>query len=132
MKRFLFLSLLLTGLIYNAEAQKKSSSANQNFRICFVGGQYVACDANAPITSAGAIYETSQAEEMPATPPVHLGKGIARKSRIMVAYDDPNAPYQGEESAVNDGVDKNKERNINYQNNAANVPPNDGGLSNKK
>lgn len=132
MKRILLVSLLLTGFIYTAEAQKRSSNADQNFRICFVGGQYVACDADAPITSAGTMYEVQTAEEMPPAPTVHVGKGSARKSRMQVAYDDPNAPYQGVDSQVNDGVEKNKERNKNYLDNSAQVPPNDGGLSNKR
>ena len=128
MKRMFILSLFLTGSIYTAEAQSNKSNSDQNFRICFVNGQYIACDASAPITSAGTI---EVPKEAPPTPPVHLGKGTSRKSRIQVAYDDPNAPYQGVNSQVNDGVDKNNDRNIRYQNNSAQIPPNDGGLSNK-
>ena len=130
MKRMFILSLFFTGLIYKAEAQNKKSSADQNFRICFVNGQYIACDADAPITSAGTIVEP--VEELPPTPPVYLGTGTARKSRMQVAYDDPNAPYQGVDSQVNDGTNKNKKRNINYLDNSAQIPPNDGGLSNKR
>lgn len=131
MKRFFLLSLFLTGLAYKSEAQNKKSNADQNFRICFVNGQYVACDADAPLTSAGTVYE-SQPEETPATPQVHIGKGSARKSRIQVAFDDPNAPYLGVNSQVNDGVDRNKERNINYMDSSAPIPPSDGGLSNRR
>jgi hypothetical protein len=130
MKRILFASLLMTGVITTATAQNRSTDANKNFRICFVGGQYVVCDANAPLTSAGTIQEPEK--EMPATPAVHVGTGIARKSHVGVSYDDPNAPYKGENSAVNDGVKRNDERNINYQNNAVRLPANDGGLSNRR
>lgn len=130
MKRFFILSLFLTGWVYKSEAQTKKSDAVQNFRICFVNGQYVACDADAPLTSAGTVQ--AEPKELPSTPPVHIGKGTARKSRMQVAFDDPNAPYQGVDSQVNDGVDRNKERNVNYMNNSAPIPPNDGGLSNRK
>lgn len=131
MKRFFILTLLLTGAAYASEAQNKKSDADQNFRICFVNGQYIACGTDAPLTAAGTVYE-AEPQKMPDTPPVHVGKGSARKSHMQVAYDDPNAPYQGVDSQVNDGVDRNKERNINYMNNSAPIPPNDGGLSNKR
>lgn len=112
-----------------SRSSKKKSADDQNFRICFIGGQYVACDADAPITMAGTVYEEKSAENLP--PAVRHGKGTARKSHMTVAYDDPTAPYKGAESAVNDGVEKNKERNINYLDNSTTLPPNDGGLSNK-
>lgn len=129
MNRIILMALVFTGLSYSADAQKRKSDADQNFRICFVGGQYVSCDASAPLTAAGAIYE---APEVPAAPAVRNIKGTARKSRMAVAYDDPSAPYQGVNSQVNDGVDKNKERNINYQDNSQPLPPSDGGLSNRR
>ncbi len=131
MKRFFLLTLFVTGFTYTSEAQNKKSDADQNFRICFVNGQYIACDADAPLTSAGTMYE-AQPQEIPAPPPVYIGKGTARKSRMQVSFDDPNAPYQGVNSQVNDGVEKNKDRNVNYLDTSTPIPPSDGGLSNRR
>ena len=47
--------------------------------------------------------------------------------RIRVTYDEPGAAYEGKESMINDGVRKNKQRNINTNNGAYDLPPNDGG-----
>jgi len=126
MKRVIMLLFLAIGVNYTTKAQ-----SDQNFRICFVGGQYVACDADAPLTSAGSFYESS-GDDMPDAVPVYMGSGTNKKSNMVVSFDDPNAAYQGDESAINDGVRKNKNRNINYLDAANPVPPNDGGLSNKK
>lgn len=130
MKRAIMVFLLLTGFIATSKAQKQTTPQEKNFRICFVNGQYVVCDPNAPITAAGTIQEPQR--ELPPAPPVHKGNGIAKKSHVMLSYDDPNAPYKGENSAVNDGVKKNEERNINYLDGAVKLPPSDGGLSNRR
>ncbi|HXS38464.1 MAG TPA: hypothetical protein VN721_17305 [Flavipsychrobacter sp.] len=52
-----------------------------------------------------------------------------QKHNIKVAEDAPDAPYKGEHSRQNDGVKKNIARNINYQNNGQQLPPNDGNNS---
>jgi hypothetical protein len=54
-----------------------------------------------------------------------------RNPRIRVTIDDPTAAYQGKESMINDGVQLNKERNINYLDTSVELPPSDGGLSNR-
>lgn len=45
---------------------------------------------------------------------------------IAVSQNDDHAAYEGKSSRSNDGVKKNIHRNMNYQNNSANLPPNNG------
>lgn len=128
----LLLALALTGLTYtSAEAQSSANSKfAKNYRICPTSSGYKVCD---PATPAGAGVgrsgETTTAFGMQSTY-VHMGysTGNARyRGRIRVTYDEPGAPYKGKESMVNDGVQKNKIRNINTNNGAYDLPANDGG-----
>lgn len=54
------------------------------------------------------------------------GRSNKRNRRIVVTFDEPTAPYDGEESRANDGVETNKQRNLNYQDNSMRLPPSDG------
>ncbi|MBA3829625.1 MAG: hypothetical protein H0X33_11860 [Taibaiella sp.] len=59
----------------------------------------------------------------------HKHKGTGKsyaKHNIKVSGDDANAPYEGKNSKANDGVKKNKQRNINYQNTSERLPASDG------
>lgn len=49
-----------------------------------------------------------------------------KKPRINIQYDKPGEAYDGKEVMYNDGVEANIDRNINYLNSAANVPPLNG------
>lgn len=124
---FVFVFFLATG---NANAQSKSKN-DQNFRICFVNNTYVACDENAPVSSDMNNYADYTPPPPPPPPPVFVGRGANRASRMTLAYDDPNAAYKGEESMINDGVEQNKERNINYLDQNVTLPPNTGNNSRK-
>jgi hypothetical protein len=135
----LFLALAVIGLSYSStNAQTIGNSANskhaKNYSVCLKGGQYTLCNPNITTPDVGRTTETNEASLALMTTTVHMGNvsnSNARfKSRIRVTYDDPNAPYLGEESMVNDGVQKNKVRNINTNNAAYDLPPNDGGRTN--
>jgi|GEM_PF-1149909 len=63
--------------------------------------------------------------------PMHHSTAAAHsrsQHNIKVANDDRNA-YKGKHSQSNDGVKKNEHRNLNYQNNGANLAPSDGNRS---
>lgn len=127
------MALALAGLTYtSADAQNSANSKfAKNYRICQVGDKYQVCDQNTPVaTDLGRTTETSTTYGM-ITTNVHMGyatTGNARyRGRIRVTYDDPHAPYEGKESMANDGVQKNKQRNLNTNNGAYDLPPNDGG-----
>ena len=133
----LLLTLAMFGLTYTAaEAQSSANSKfAKNYRVCLVGDKYQVCNENTPIaTNLGRTTETATSFGMQNTY-VHMGYstgGNARyRSRIRVTYDEPGAAYEGKESMINDGVRKNEQRNLNTNNGAYDLPPNDGGLSNR-
>jgi hypothetical protein len=140
MKKIL-LALAMIGVIhFNADAQaKKKSVYAKNYHICLTDSKYKVCKSsvakkNNTIGRKLAVNNPEPSLAMMDTY-VHLGyaPGYSNKHnpRIRVAIDDPNAPYQGKESMQNDGVQKNKERNINYLDNSVVLPPNDGGVSDR-
>jgi len=51
------------------------------------------------------------------------------KHNISVTDNDDRKAYEGKTSKQNDGVKKNEQRNLNYQNNGANLPPSNGSNS---
>lgn len=62
---------------------------------------------------------------------VYVTGSAKRNPRLVASYDVPSDLYNGNEVMINDGVEKNKKRNINYLDfNGAKVP-NDGGQYNK-
>jgi hypothetical protein len=135
----LFLALAVVGLSYSSSnAQAIGNSANsknaKNYSVCLKGGQYTLCNPNITKQDVGRTSEADESSLAMMTTTVHMGNvssGNARyRGRIRVTYDDPNAPYLGQESMVNDGVQKNKARNINTNNAAYDLPPNDGGRTN--
>jgi len=129
----LLLALALTGLTYtSAEAQNSANSKfAKNYSVCMVGDKYQVCDASSAMNqNVGRTTETATTFGMQNTY-VHMGYGTSGnaryRGRIRVTYDEPGAPYKGKESMVNDGVRKNKMRNLNTNNGAYDLPPNDGG-----
>jgi hypothetical protein len=136
MKQIL-LALAIISLGYtNADAKGKKSTYAKNYPICLSGSTYKVCPA--PKTSEVGrdvtVNDPTTSLRMMDTY-VHMGYGRTGFSdrhnpRIRVTIDDPHAPYEGKESMVNDGVQKNKQRNLNA-NTGVELPPNDGGLSDK-
>ena len=128
------LALAMVGLTFtSANAQSSANSKfAKNFSICLIGSNYQPCDPVVTKSDIGwtTTEETTEASLAVRSTEVHMGqstRGNARfKSGIRVTYDDPNAPYLGEESMVNDGVKKNMHRNINTNNAAYDLPPNTG------
>lgn len=130
----LFIALSLIGLVqFSANAQSKNA---QNYKICLKGDKYQVCDGSSTPRAmkkqkAKDAHTIASLRRMDTY--VHLGYSSSaafsnkRNPRIMVSMDDPQAPYKGEESRINDGVKKNIDRNVNYLDNSIVLPANDGG-----
>ncbi len=132
--KHLFLALAITGLTYSsAEAQSSANSKfAKNYPVCMTGSGYTVCDAaTAQETPVGRMEDESASLSMNTTY-IHMGnvnRKMQNRGRIRVSYDDPNAPYKGEESLINDGVQENKARNLNTNNGAYyDLPPSDGSM----
>jgi hypothetical protein len=141
MKKIL-LALALIGLVrYAADAQKKSIY-DKNYKVCLANGKYRTCNSEAPAAKTKRVVISDESEKVASLRRmdtyVHMGyrpsntTSNKRNPRILLSYDDPQAPYLGEESRTNDGVQKNIQRNINYLDNSVDLPPNDGGLSDRR
>lgn len=136
------MALTVAGLFhFSANAQSKSSNA-KNYKICLINDVYQVCNpktSDKQTKDLGRKVETNDptASLRMMDTYTHLGyntttgTGIARNSRIRVSYDEPDAPYKGKESRVNDGQEKNRQRNINYLDQSVVLPANDGGVSNR-
>jgi hypothetical protein len=129
----LLLALSAFGLFaFNAEA--KGNKNAKNYKICLVNDTYQVCDkASNKIAKVGREVKTdnSGASLRMLDSYTHLGYGSNVSSnrnnpRIRVSIDDPMAPYEGKESMVNDGVQKNISRNINYLDASIDLPPVNG------
>jgi hypothetical protein len=147
----LILALTVASLPVMAHAQRSYTNHisvyDQNYKVCRIDGTYTTCDPNTPtiVTSKKVKNNNAKVEARlrkldqhvyvepkpePTTPTTVVKS--RKNPRFGASYDDPNAAYQGKESKINDGVQKNLSRNLNYINNGANLPPNDGGNSDKK
>lgn len=128
MKSLFFMLALTAGVVTSAQAQS-NSKFDKNYSVCYSGQAYKLCSQLTPSDIASA---RPQPRVIAPSTYVSLGDPQPvgnRKSKIRVTYDDPNAPYRGENSMVNDGVKKNVERNTNYLDQSVALPANDGGLS---
>lgn len=141
----IFLALGLFGLITaHANAQNEGKSSNskfaQNYPVCMTSHGYHVCSApEAALPTTTTVVPDNSALNMTASLPsdnssvsmetagAYTGNSRRKITRIVVSYDDPHAPYEGKESMVNDGVQKNIIRNINYLDQSVVLPPNDGG-----
>lgn len=143
MKKILLVMALISFGYIHAEAQSKKSTYAKNYPICLSGNKYKVCPAaNSKAGRSVKVNNPSASLRMMDTT-VHMGYSTARpfssmsvlsnrrNPRIRVTIDDPQAPYEGKESMINDGVQKNKQRNINYLDNSVELPPNDGGVSDR-
>ncbi|MBS1777756.1 MAG: hypothetical protein JST70_00430 [Bacteroidetes bacterium] len=143
----LILALAVATLPVVAHAQKSYSNGesvyDQNYKVCRIDGTYTVCSENTPTivnTKKAANKNDKTIAQLHkldryvyVNPEPRVVNATSKKNpRFGASYDDPNAAYQGKESAINDGVDKTISRNINYINNNTNLPPNDGGNSDKK
>jgi hypothetical protein len=135
MKKIL-LALAVIGFgTFTAEAQSKKSIYDKNYPVCMVDGKYQVCPVSNKAETAGRTAEITgpDASFRMLDTSVYLGYSRPGSSatgnpRIRVTIDDPQAPYEGKESMTNDGVQKNKRRNL-HHNTGVELPPNDGGLS---
>lgn len=142
----LILALAVATLPVVAHAQKSYSNGesayDQNYKVCRIDGTYTVCSENTPTivnTKKAAAKNDKTITQLHkldryvyVNPEPKVVTSSKHNSHFSASYDDPNAAYQGKESAINDGVDKNISRNINYINNNSNLPPNDGGNSDKR
>ena len=125
--------------VCGANAQKKSVFA-KNYKICLIDSKYQVCpkSESSELGRSSLVVNPEGALRMMDTS-VYLGyssplPGFSgrvpsnrRNPRIRVTIDDPQAPYEGKESMINDGVEINKVRNINYLDSSVELPPVDGG-----
>ena len=134
MKKIL-LALAVLGLI-NTGANAQKSKFDKNYKVCMADGKYRTCNPEAPAATTKHVVTTNEPQKVASLRKldtyVHMGyipsntTSRMKNPRILVSYDDPQAPYLGQESRVNDGVQKNIDRNINYLDYSTDLPPNDG------
>jgi hypothetical protein len=134
MKKILLALTILGILPFGADAQK--SVYDKNYKVCINDNKYALCDGQAKANEEVGrdVKITSPARSLRMFDSyVHMGYRTAsansnkRNSRIIVSYEDPNGAYEGKETLINDGVEKNKARNINYLDGSMQLPPVDGG-----
>lgn len=73
------------------------------------------------------VYTTSQNTNV-----VYSTGSYKRNPRLTASYDVPSDLYNGNDVMINDGVEKNKKRNINYLDFNGGKVPSDGGSYNSK
>ena len=135
MKKILMAVAALGFVAFGANAQT-GSKYNKNFNVCMTNNSYQICETPKTEEQGRTVEVEDPSPELRMMDTyVHFGyaaeEGVRPGSRIRVTYDDPNAPYQGEESQANDGVEENIQRNINYLDQSVVLPANDGGNSNR-
>ena len=123
----LFLAVIALTLPFKAFAQ--------NYRVCLVDNKYKICDKKTPsihYTKKALANDTETMERLKKMD-THVYMGYSEpaptattRSNMRVYVDDPNGAYQGKPTLINDGVRKNKSRNVNYGNTGADLPPSDG------
>ncbi len=141
MKQIL-LALTVLGTTYiSANAQTESKYA-VNSKVCRVDDRYKVCDeddAAVQITKPNKNTKTeAQLRRLDSYVRVKPTQSVRGQKNAMFTaqYEVPGpskpeeAAYDGQDSPINDGVEKNKARNINY-NTGVEVPPNDGNNSQK-
>lgn len=132
------LALLIAGILpLGANAQNRAKSQfDKNYPVCIKGNNYAVCDEVDKVTEKVGrdVKVTANDRTLHLFDTyVHMGyRPTAASSnknnpRILVNYEDPNGAYEGKETSINDGVEKNKQRNINYLDGSMVLPPNDGG-----
>ena len=132
--------LLALGIAFlsqaNANAQSKESANAINYPVCMHGNGYQVCDehsAKEQKQGGGVVTSAPDPSLNLLNTQVNMGyrataaNSSRRNPRFRVSYDDPNGAYEGKETRINDGVQKNKVRNINYLDATVVLPPNDGG-----
>lgn len=136
MKKILIAPVLIAIMHFGANAQ--SSQYDQNFKVCRIDDKYHVCSEEDPTVMVTKDKAKDDKRKVEASlrrmdTYVHLGypqRNVVsnkRNPRIVVSYDDPNGAYKGEETMINDGVQANKVRNVNYLDNSVTLPPVDGG-----
>jgi hypothetical protein len=128
--------LLALGIVCLAQANAGAQSKNAiNYNVCMHGNGYAVCDkhsAQAQKQGGQVVTEAPDPALSLLNTQVNMGYRTAsinsskRNPRLRVSADDPNGAYEGKETRINDGLQKNKIRNINYQDASVVLPPNDG------
>jgi len=135
MKQILLALLIAGALPLGANAQTNSKFA-QNYKVCINGDKYAVCNEEEKTSEKVGrdVKVTNDDRRLRMFDTyVHMGYSPAtaysnkNNPRIKVSYEDPNGAYEGKETSINDGVQKNIERNINYLDGSVQLPPNDGG-----
>lgn len=141
--KILVIAAAATVFAFSANAQQTGKSANskfaQNYSVCQTGGNYHPCSQAEAMTSntgrTETVANTGMGSIAMSETTVYMGErnNTIGRGRIRVSYpDDPNGAYEGKETRINDGVQDNKQRNLNQYNDAVVLPANDGGLSDRR
>lgn len=128
------LALIVIGMTcFSANAQDQPKSKYDiNYKVCLIGDKYKTCDESTPAFAPNneKAIKKQVAELRKLDEHVYVKsntQSAKRNPRFTVSYEE--GAYKGEASAINDGVTKNKERNLNYNNTAVDLPPSDGNNS---
>lgn len=148
------LMLAVFGMTYfSANAQNgenKKSEYDINYKVCRINGKYTTCSDNTPSVVNTPSY-TRKVEMQKAKAYAKTLDGLRRYdtytrvlplqpvvvtapkpiAKIDERYEGTSAAYHGNPTPENDGIAKNKERNINYLNTSVDLPANDGGLASR-
>lgn len=135
------LMLAIAGATYTSANAQSGSAYDVNYNVCRTNGKYHVCSNNSPQIIDGKEKANDNEKQVEKSlsrlnsytyvkgTPRQQGESYKKNPRFIVTYNDPQAPYEGKESLVNDGVEKNKNRNINYLDNSVDLPPVDGGIA---
>ncbi|MBS1584894.1 MAG: hypothetical protein JSS82_05050 [Bacteroidetes bacterium] len=116
------------------------SKYDVNYKVCLVGDQYKVCNPGDPtiqrtstrsniVVSSESINDNGAASLSMQQNGAYMGYTSKKRSNIKVE-DEDNVRQKLDREA--DGKEKASYRNMNYNNGSVSLPPNDGGLSDRK
>ncbi len=153
MKQSMVMLAVIGMMHFSANAQNKEIKKSEfdiNYKVCRINGKYTTCSDNTPTVVNTPSYirkvEMQKAKAYAKTldglrrydtytrvQPLQPVTVVAPKPIVKIdqRYEGTSAAYHGNPTPENDGIAKNKERNINYLNTSTYLPANDGGLASR-
>jgi hypothetical protein len=153
MKQSMVMLAVIGMMHFSANAQNKEIKKSEfdiNYKVCRINGKYTTCSDNTPTVVNTLSYirkvEMQKAKAYSKTldglrrydtytrvQPLQPVTVVAPKPIVKIdqRYEGTSAAYHGNPTPENDGIAKNKERNINYLNTSTYLPANDGGLASR-
>ncbi len=144
MKQSILMLTVIGMMHFSADAQNneaKKSDYDINYKVCRVDDKYRVCNNNTPNIVYTKPYIRKINKEYAKTidglrrydqyvevRPLPVVEVISKRRPIAYnqEFDGTSAAYHGNPTPENDGLAKNKERNINYLNSAVDLPSIDG------